>query len=222
MKKNLVSMLFLICLFTYTAKPAYSIFEVAAEGTYGGYTLKNKDASATETEKEMNFSGPGLSAFAHFTLGIPMVLTIGLGPSVDIAWLTYSGDLKGITTLAAIRAGAEIMLTLDVVPVVSPFVRAGYTYDINAYDMEVPYVNITLPITMTGSSFHVNGGIIYPLVPLVKLVLEGGIVSGSTTTSVEDPTNSVDPAVLGLLDSLNKQEQDHSAWRVGLGIMISI
>ncbi|MDH5719616.1 MAG: hypothetical protein OEZ13_03250 [Spirochaetia bacterium] len=221
MKSLIRKIIFSAFIISLTAGPAFSIIEIGAEGTYGGYTLTNKDSSLGE--KELKFSGTGAAAYLHLTYGIPKLLTIGLGPSLDLAWLGYNGAIEGITTFASVRVAFEIMVGLDIVPYADPFVRIGYGVEFDGYDQEFSvFPGNPIPITMYGGSLHVNAGLIIPLISVLRLTIEGGIVSGSLTTEATDPTGTAPQAVLDEIDKYTKSEFQHSGWHIGLGLQISI
>jgi len=217
MKKIIKMTMFSAAFLFWSASPVFSILEAAAEGNVSGYILTNTDSTVTEDEKKLDFIGPGASVYIHWTFGFPEVLTIGLGPSFDLAAMKYYGNLTGMNTFLNIRGAAELMVTLDIVPKAMPFVRLGYGYEYNGFDKE--YSGISLPVIMQGGSLHANMGVVIPIIPLVRISLEGGIVSGTLSTSTEDPSGTI---LQTYLDSINKSEYNHFGWRAGLGVQISI
>ncbi len=104
-------------------------------GAYGGYALGNIETDAAE--KDLN--GYEFGAFAHYTTGLPMLFSIGIGGFYQRNVSKY--ELNN-TDYDATRSmyGADLMFTVELPIVIHPFVRGGIaineSFDID-FDEEV-------------------------------------------------------------------------------------
>jgi hypothetical protein len=185
--------------------PAFSIFQLGVQGNYVNDTFSNS----------AKFSGVGFGGFARFTVGIPMLITFGVGPYFDYG--SYSGGPASSPDAKQIRAGGEIVVYADILGNligVTPYARLGFGYSGNT--IKTTYtasgVSTTADSFYYGTGGHTIFGLAYKLVPLVYIFAEGGIQWSSLTASIPSAASSY----------VSASDLTTTGWRMSLGAMLWI
>lgn len=186
--------------------PAHAIFQAGAQAGQTKVTVKDT--------KDNDFSGLSYGAFARLTFGIPMVLTIGAGPFAQFGTLAYDGDQTGVKDLTMVKAGAEVIGMLDLVPVVTPYAKLGFAYQ--GYKQDFDYTvggqTTTYSLAYTGTSTEMTIGAAYKIIPLIYAFGEYSLTTGKIDSEVPDAVKAVFP----------EKSYDTSGYNVSLGVMLYI
>ncbi|HSV96456.1 MAG TPA: outer membrane beta-barrel protein [Spirochaetota bacterium] len=96
----------------------YALLDV---GVYGGYSFAGKIETDTES---MKTSGPGFGVFGHYTTGLPLMLSFGIGPFYQKTYLSYDLANKEYEATRSML-GVDVFLQLELPIIVHPYVRVG-------------------------------------------------------------------------------------------------
>lgn len=161
---------------------SFAFFDV--EGMVGKRWYKFESTGSTTT----NVASQEVDLAVHLD-PIPLVpVAFGVG--------LLSGDLNkddfasGVTEAKVIEADIEVKAWLSMVPFVTPYVRIK----VPAYARLAVKGKTELDSTLPGeedyayvyklSGYHANVGILYPIIPLVRVTLEAG--KGMQTTEIDE------------------------------------
>lgn len=184
--------------------PAFSIFQLGAQGNYVNDTFSNGT----------KYSGVGFGGFARFTVGIPMLITFGAGPYFDYG--SYSGGPSSSPDVKQIRAGGEIVVYADIIGnliKVTPYARLGFGYEGNTIKTSytVSGVSTSADAFYYGTGGHTIFGLTYKVIPMVYIFAEGGVKWSSLTASIPDALKA---------SGLSASDLTTSGWRLSLGAML--
>ncbi len=98
-----------------------SAFALLDVGVYGGYSFAGEIETDTDSPKT---SGPEFGAFAHYNTGLPLLLTLGVGPFYQKTYLSY--DLMN-NEYDATRSmvGLDVYLQVELPNIIHPYIRGG-------------------------------------------------------------------------------------------------
>jgi hypothetical protein len=178
--------------------PAFSIAQIGVQGNYINDTFSSGSKA----------SGVGLGGFARFTVGIPLLITVGGGPYVDYG--TLKSDQAGAADVKQLRAGAEVVVYADVIGNLiglTPYGRFGYGYEGNTQAV------LGYDILYYGGGGHTVFGLTMKVLPMIYVFAEGGA-----------QWSSLKPSVPSQLSAVSSQFNEITAqgWRASLGVMIWI
>ncbi len=97
---------------------SYALLDV---GVYGGYSFAGKIETDTESIKT---SGPEFGVFAHYTTGVPLVMSFGVGPFYQKTFLSYDVSNKDYDATRSML-GVDVFLQLELPIIIHPYVRGG-------------------------------------------------------------------------------------------------
>lgn len=187
MKKKFISnTIFMISVFMFSTSSSYSIFDAELGIGYAGLTYKdNGSPTSLGSIKENSLKGLVFQGAAHLNFSIPSVISIGIGPyAVTGSDLTFSGTAAGVTYSGSLfTIGGEAKAKLLIVPVVSPYMKAGLGSDTVRVDGTASGVKVEI-LKMTGLSYRIMAGLEFPIVPLVFIFGEAGFTGTSYEASV--------------------------------------
>jgi len=101
-----------------------SAFALLDVGVYGGYSFAGEIETDTDSPKT---SGPEFGAFAHYNTGLPLLLTLGVGPFYQKTYLSY--DLMN-NEYDATRSmvGLDVYLQVELPIIIHPYIRGGIAF----------------------------------------------------------------------------------------------
>ncbi len=194
--------------------PAFSIVQIGAQGNYSSISYAQSTSTGLDTQK---YSGVSFGGFAHFTAGIPLLITFAVGPYIDYGTLTKSGGSSVNGDMKNMRVGGELALYLDIVGNLiglTPYARIGFGYEGNtvktAYTVTGTSVSATADAFYYGTSGHTMFGATIKLFPLVYVFAEGGPVWNSLKASIPSE----------LANTVSATDIASAGWRASLGAMI--
>lgn len=176
--------------------PAFSIAQIGVQGNYVSDTFSGGT----------KYSGTGFAGFARFTVGLPMLVTFGIGPYVEYASLSATDK----PAVSQIRVGGELVAYADIIGNLiglTPYGRFGWGYTGNS--STITYGGVTGTSLYYGTGGHTIFGLSYKVLPLVYLFAEGGAQWSSLTASVPDA-----------IKPLGFPDQTTTGWRASIGAMI--
>jgi len=205
MKKTLLPLI--IVGFISSTSASYGIVQAGVQMNYNSYLLAGNSQAA-------RYAGFTYGGFGRITMGIPLVLTFGIGGYVDAGTLA-----KDSVDLTLLRAGGELVLYLDLIDKligITPYARVGFGYE--GYKIPTAYVVTGTTTTASadavyrGTSTHTLLGINKNLFPAVNIFLEGGLVANSLSAYIPTALNG----------TVTASDITTTGWRVSLGAMLWI
>ena len=205
MKKTLLPLI--IVGFISSTSASYGIVQAGVQMNYNSYLLAGNSQAA-------RYTGFTYGGFGRITMGIPLIVTFGIGGYVDAGTLA-----KDSTELSLLRAGGELVLYLDIVEKIigiTPYARVGFGYE----GFKIPTTYAIAGTTTTasadaiyrGTSTHTLIGLNKNLFPAVNIFLEGGLVANNLTAYI--------PSALS--GTVTAADITTTGWRVSLGAMLWI
>lgn len=183
--------------------PTFTIAQIGVQGNYTSLSFEQGGISN-------KYGGTGVGGFARFTVGIPLLITFGVGPYVDYATLT--GGPSAAPESKHLRVGGELVVYADVIGNVigvTPYGRFGYGYEGNTISTTVN--NITYTGLYYGGSGHTLLGLTLKVLPLIYVFAEGG----PQWSNLSVPSNLKDAG-------FSSADVTTTGWRASLGAMIWI
>lgn len=97
-------------------------FEIGGDFSYFTPQLTTRVYPLLANKQSTNFSGALYTGYAHITVGLPQLVTIGFGPTLAFA-NQNSVDEVTIEEVSISRFGGDAKIQIESIPLVSPYVR---------------------------------------------------------------------------------------------------
>ena len=206
-------------------EPVFALFEFGADASYlGGTMTENATVLTNTTTTNSKFNAGMLSAYGHVTFGIPKVFTVGIGPQLAVAPGSQNNLAASIhkNNLTVARYGADAKFQLEMLPYVSPFVRAAFGRNALSVTTESNGSTATTKSEFSGSSYYYNllAGVQIPLGTMFALVVQGGYTGSTGATGTV--TTTVDGGASGSSSSSYASELSYSGFMFGAGVRWSL
>lgn len=177
-----------ICAFLVVTTTLSAGLELGADAAYFNPKLTARSYPSLAATQNSQFAGPLFTGYGHLTVALTPVLTMGVGLSLGFSPQTAQEYPAGATKeeMSVTRFGADGKLQLEVLPMVSPYIRLTLGKDWYFWKDNGTVGNQSYSAESSAGGFFYSAllGVQFPFTSDFALYLQGGYTASLASTLV--------------------------------------